>query len=87
VILEDDGSDTPDLEAAAISISVDAITDPPSEPSKEPWYDVKDECFVDEDLPPIPPFEQKALASTPPSTLLKTSLAFHTTPLGLYKTR
>jgi hypothetical protein len=64
VILEDDGSDTPNLEAAAIFILVDANADPPSGPSKKPWYDIEDECFLEEDLHPVPPLEQKALVST-----------------------
>jgi hypothetical protein len=64
VILEGDESDTPDLEAAVVSVSVDAHADPPFELSKEPWYDIEDQCFVGEDLRPIPPLEQRGLAST-----------------------
>ena len=30
----------------------------------EAWYDVEDNCFVDEDLCPFPPLEQEDLAST-----------------------
>jgi hypothetical protein len=67
VVLEDDESDTPEPvpEAAAVSVSVDAGTDPASELSEGRWWDVEDECYVGDDLRPIPPFEQEGLASTP----------------------
>jgi hypothetical protein len=57
VVLEDDEADTPEPapEAAAVSVSVDAGADPTSELSKGPWWDVEDECYV----------EQEGLASTP----------------------
>jgi hypothetical protein len=64
VILEDDKSDTPDPEAAAVSVLIDAHF----KPSTELWYNIEDKCFVDEDLRPIPPLEQRGLASTPIST-------------------
>jgi hypothetical protein len=63
VILEDDESDTPDPEAAAVSaFELSKLTDPSG---YELWYDVADERFVDEDLCPFPPHEQGGLASTP----------------------
>jgi hypothetical protein len=67
VVLEDDESDTPEPvpEATAVSVSVDAGANPASEPSKGPWWDVEDECYIDDDLRPIPPLEQEGLASTP----------------------
>jgi len=65
VILEDDELDTPDLEAAVIFISVDAGADPPSELSKGPWWDVEDECYINDDLRPIPLLEQEGLTSVP----------------------
>jgi hypothetical protein len=56
VILEDKDSNTPSLEVAAVSTSVDAgigSTFKPVEqnnpPSHEPWYDVEDSCYVIED--------------------------------------
>jgi hypothetical protein len=68
VILEDDESDTPDLEATTASILVNAHADPPFEPSTEAWYNVEDKCFIDKDLLSIPPLKQRSLASTPTST-------------------
>lgn len=67
VVLEDSESDTPEPapQAAAVSVSVDAGADPASELSKGPWWDIEDECYVDDDLRPIPPLEQEGLASTP----------------------
>jgi hypothetical protein len=67
VILEDDESDIPEPEpeAAAVSALVDAGAELPSELSKGPWYDVEDECYVDDDLCPIPPLAEEGLASTP----------------------
>ena len=71
MILEDDESDTPNPEAAAVSASVDAGANSAFELSKpidpsghEAWYDVEDDRFVDEDLCPFPPLEQEGLAST-----------------------
>jgi hypothetical protein len=61
VILEDDESDTPDPEAAAVSaFGLGKPTDPSGH---ELWYE--DQRFVDEDLCPFPPLEQEGLASTP----------------------
>jgi hypothetical protein len=69
VILEDDVSDTPSLKAAAICA---AGADPAFEPTKAtdppghgPWWDVEDDCFIDDDLCLYPPLEQERLASTP----------------------
>lgn len=42
VILENDEPDTPDSEVAAVSVSVGACADPPSELTKGPWYDIED---------------------------------------------
>jgi hypothetical protein len=72
VILEDDESNTPDPKAAAVSTSVDPGADSAFELSKlidpsghEAWYDIEDDCVVDEDLRPFPPpLEQEGLAST-----------------------
>jgi hypothetical protein len=70
VILEDDKSNTPDPEAAAVSASVDAGADSAFELSKpidltdhKAWYNVEDDRFVNEDLRPFPPLEQEGLAS------------------------
>jgi hypothetical protein len=65
VVLEDDESDTPEPVPAAVFVSADAGTDPASELSKGPWWDVEDECHVDDDLRPISLLEQEGLASTP----------------------
>jgi hypothetical protein len=67
VVLEDDEADTPEPapEAAAVSVSVDAGADPSSELSKGPWWDVEDECYIDDDLRLIPLLEQEGLASMP----------------------
>jgi hypothetical protein len=71
VILEDDGPDTPNPEAAAVSASVDAGADsafglskPIDRSDHEAWYDVEAGCYVDEELCPFPPLEQESLAST-----------------------
>ncbi len=71
MILEDDGSNTPDPEAAAVFASVDAGADSafklskPIDPSShEACYDVEDDRFVDKDLRPFPLLEQEGLAST-----------------------
>lgn len=70
VVLGDDKSDTPEPvpKAAAVSISVDADANPASELSEGPWWDVKDECYVDDDLRLIPPLKQEGLASAPALT-------------------
>lgn len=62
MILEDNELDTPDPEAAIVSLSVDTGADPPSEPNKGQWWDVEDECYVDDDLCLVSPLEQKGLA-------------------------
>jgi hypothetical protein len=66
VILEDEESDTPEPvpQVAAVSVSVDAGADLASKLSKGTWWDAEDECYVDDDLHPIPPLEQEGLAST-----------------------
>jgi hypothetical protein len=68
VILEDDESNTPDPEAAAVSALVDAgahsafdLSRPIDLSGHEAWYDVEDDCFVDEDLCPFPLLEQEGL--------------------------
>jgi hypothetical protein len=73
VILEDDESDTPDPEAAAVSASTDAGTDSAFELSKpidpsghEAWYDVEAGCYVDEELPLGLEPEQEGLAASTP---------------------
>ncbi|TVY93988.1 hypothetical protein LAWI1_G003141 [Lachnellula willkommii] len=59
VILENDGSDTPNPEATA----------EPSKPTKPPshglWWDVDDGCYINDDFRPIPLLEQEDLASMP----------------------
>lgn len=65
VVLENNESDTPVPEATALSVSVDAGVNPPSEVRKGRWWDVEDECYINDDLRPIPPLEQEGLASTP----------------------
>jgi hypothetical protein len=73
VILEDDESNTPDPEAAAVSASVDAGADSafglskPIDPSDhEALYDVEAGCYVDEELPPgLEPGQEGLAASTP----------------------
>jgi hypothetical protein len=65
VTLEDDEADTPDSKAAVVSVSVDAGADSLSELSNGPWWDVEDECYVDDDLRPIPLLQQEGLASVP----------------------
>jgi hypothetical protein len=52
-------------QAAAVSVSVDAGADLASKLSKGPWWDVKDEYYVDDEIHPIPPLKQEGLASTP----------------------
>ena len=74
MILEDDESNTPDPEAAAVSALVDAGADSAFELSKpidpsdhEPWYDVEAGCYVDEELPPGLEPEQEGLAASTPA--------------------
>jgi hypothetical protein len=57
VALEDDELDTPEPVPEAVALSVDAGADPASELSKEPWWDAEDECYVNDDLCPIPLLE------------------------------
>jgi len=71
VILEDNGPDTYNPEAAAVSALVDAGADSAFGLSKpidwsdhEAWYDVEAGCYVDEELRPFPLLEQEGLAST-----------------------
>lgn len=66
VVLEDDESDILELEpeAAVVPASVDAGAGPASELSQGPWWDVEDECYVDDNLRPFSPLEQDSLAST-----------------------
>jgi hypothetical protein len=70
VIPEDGESNTPDPEATAVSTLADTGAGSPFELDKsidlssEAWYDVEDECFVDEDLCLFPLLEQEGLAST-----------------------
>jgi len=71
VILEDNKSNTPDPEAAAVSALVDASADSASKLSKlihlsyhEAWYDIDNCCYIDKELRPVPPLEQEGLAST-----------------------
>jgi len=59
VILEDD-----ELEAAAVSVSVDVGADHPSELSTGPWWDIEDECYVGDDGRPILPLVEEGLPST-----------------------
>jgi hypothetical protein len=54
VVLEDDEADTPDPEAAVVSVSVDATADPASGLSNGLWWDVEDECYINDDLCLIP---------------------------------
>jgi hypothetical protein len=49
----------------SVTISVDAGTNPASELSEGPWWDVENECYVDDDFYLIPPLEQEGLALTP----------------------
>jgi hypothetical protein len=65
VVLGDDEADTPEPAPQAAAVSVDASTDPAPKLSEGPWWDVEDECYVDDDFCPIPPLEQEGLASTP----------------------
>jgi hypothetical protein len=71
VILEDDESNTPDPEAAAVSALVDADADSAFGLSKsidlsdyKAWYDVEASCYVDEELPPGLEPEQEGLAAS-----------------------
>ena len=64
MILEDDGLDTPNPEATAVSASVDAGADSAFRLSKpidwsdhEAWYNVEADCYVDEELRPFPLLE------------------------------
>jgi len=74
VVLGDDESDTPKPVPEAVAVSIDAGADPASELSKKPWWDAEDECYVDDDLHPIPPLEQEGLTSTPAWTSLRASI-------------
>ncbi|KAH8772392.1 hypothetical protein BGZ57DRAFT_984516 [Hyaloscypha finlandica] len=74
VVLGDDESDTPKPVPEAVAVSIDAGADPASELSKKPWWDAEDECYVDDDLHPIPPLEQESLTSTPAWTSLRASI-------------
>jgi hypothetical protein len=65
VTLEDDEADTPDPEAAVVSVSVDAGADTHSQLSNGPWWDVEDEYYIDDDLRLIPLLQQEGLASVP----------------------
>jgi hypothetical protein len=68
---QDDASDTPNPEVAAVSASIDADVDLAIDLSKlvhvghEEWWDVEDNCFVKVDIRPLPLLEQDGLASTP----------------------
>ena len=71
MILKGGESNTPNPEAAAVPALVDASADSafglskPIDPSDhEAWYDVEAGCYVDEELPLLPPLEQEGLAST-----------------------
>jgi hypothetical protein len=73
VILEDDESNTPDPEAAAVSALVDTCANSAFELSKpidpsgpERWFDVETGCYVDEELPPGLEPEQEGLAASTP---------------------
>lgn len=69
MILADDESDAPSPEAVAVFVSANVHVNPPFEPSTKPWGNIEDhQCFLDEDFRPIPPLEQRDLASTPTST-------------------
>ena len=64
MIPENDKLDAPDLEAVAVSASVDAGANPafelskPNDPSShEAWCDVEDNFFVDENLCAFPPLK------------------------------
>jgi hypothetical protein len=62
VILEDDESDTLDLEAAAVSAL--ELGNPIDPSGHDLWYDVEDARYVDGDLRPFPPLNQEGLPST-----------------------
>lgn len=66
MVLKDNELDTlePVPEAIAVFVLVDAGADPASEPNKGLWWDIEDECYVDDDLCSILLLEYKGLVST-----------------------